>query len=157
MTRDVTGRFNLPMLVPGQAQKEMTHNEALALIDMALHPQVVAVGMNAPPADPMVGECWIVGDSPVDAWEGHAATLAGWTAGGWRFLSGRPGMTVSVANGSTTATFSGGEWRNTATSPAVAVPAGGDVIDLQARSAIEMILDIMRQRGWIEPIGALNV
>ena len=32
-----TVRFALPLIAPGQAQKEAYHNEALAAIDAALH------------------------------------------------------------------------------------------------------------------------
>ncbi|MGL4312420.1 MAG: DUF2793 domain-containing protein, partial [Sphingomonas sp.] len=33
---ETTSRLALPLLAAGQAQKEMFHNEALALIDLAL-------------------------------------------------------------------------------------------------------------------------
>ena len=38
-----TDRFALPLLATAQAQKEMTHNEALALLDAVVQPVVVAV------------------------------------------------------------------------------------------------------------------
>ena len=37
---ETSGRFALPFLVPGQAQKEVFHNEALATVDALLHPAV---------------------------------------------------------------------------------------------------------------------
>ena len=81
-----SARLGLPLLAPGQAQKEMTHNEALAAIDLALAASVRAVGLDAPPLSPTPGESWIVGASPTGAWAGQAGALAGWTAGGWRFV-----------------------------------------------------------------------
>lgn len=52
---DTTPRLALPMLQPGQAQKEMFHNEALALLDLATQAVVEAVGVDAPPGDPVPG------------------------------------------------------------------------------------------------------
>ena len=46
---DLTVRLELPLLVAGQAQKEVTHNEALILVDAAFAPLVDSVGTNAPP------------------------------------------------------------------------------------------------------------
>ena len=79
---ETSARLALPLLVPGQAQKEMFHNEALATIDLALQASVAAVGTEAPPAAPSPGQCWIVGPRPTGDWAGQAGALAGWTAGG---------------------------------------------------------------------------
>ncbi len=38
-----TSRLSLPLLHASQAQKEMTHNEALTLIDLLLHGCVAGV------------------------------------------------------------------------------------------------------------------
>ncbi|HLZ79899.1 MAG TPA: hypothetical protein VKQ09_11235 [Sphingomonas sp.] len=37
---DATTRFALPLIAPGQAQKELFHNEALARVDALLQPSV---------------------------------------------------------------------------------------------------------------------
>jgi hypothetical protein len=58
---DATARLSLPFIMPGQAQKELYHNEALARIDMALHAAVEGQPLATPPADPAVGQGWIVG------------------------------------------------------------------------------------------------
>jgi len=150
MMVETTHRMALPLIVPGQAQKEMTHNEALALIDMALHASVVAVGIDTLPSDPEVGDCWIVGDAPTGAWAGHAAHMAGWTAGGWRFSPPMEGMAVAVLGGGTARFRRDGGW-NLALPSAIAAPAGGDVVDLAARSAIAAILGTLRAHGMVFP------
>jgi hypothetical protein len=95
-----TRRVALPLLQAGQAQKEIDHNEALALIDGALHPLVGSLGGNDPPVGPASGAAWIVGSAPTGAWTGKAHMVALWTSGVWRFLAARVGMSVwNVARG----------------------------------------------------------
>ena len=72
----LSGRFGLPFLAAGQAQKELTHNEALALIDAVLCPAVESAGLETPPGSPSVGQCWIAGVSPTGAWADAAGARA---------------------------------------------------------------------------------
>ena len=75
MSDTETPRLALPLLQPGQAQKEMGHNEALAALDLIVQPNVVAAGIDTPPTSPESGQCWIVGASPTGAWAGQAGKL----------------------------------------------------------------------------------
>ncbi|HXH17026.1 MAG TPA: DUF2793 domain-containing protein [Sphingomonas sp.] len=165
MSDDITPRLALPLLQPGQAQKETTHNEALTLLDLAVQSAVQAVGTNAPPAAPVVGNAWIVGSAPSGGWIGQARSIAGWTASGWRFVLPREGMAAwSIADGQT-ARFVGGAWTLGILTGAkvsiggfdvvgprrgaVADPTGGSVIDVQSRAAIFAILVVLRGHGLI--------
>ncbi len=150
---DVTDRLGLPMLAAGQAQKELFHNEALALIDLVLGAGVEAVGVNAPPASPLAGQAWVAGPAPTGTWAGHANAIAGWTAGGWRFVSPREGLAVwSVADGAV-ARWRGGRWEPSVQlgprRAAIAGPNGGGVVDTESRAAIEAILGALRGHGVI--------
>lgn len=90
-----THRFALPQLVVAQAHKEITHNEALVLVDALLHPLVEGVA-TAPPALSIndAGKCWLVGNSPSDSFAGKEDHLAYWTGGSWRFTAPILGMRV---------------------------------------------------------------
>lgn len=164
---ETTPRLALPLLQAGQAQKEIFHNEALALIDLALAAGVEAVGTNTPPASPTAGQCWIIGTTPNGAWSAQANALAGWTAGGWRFISPRQGMTVWSMTDSVFCWFDGAGWRVGdvvaraidiggvqvvgSRQAAIESPAGGSVIDVEARAAIGAILAALRSHGLINP------
>jgi hypothetical protein len=160
-----TTRLNLPMMHAGQAQKEMTYNEALALIDLVLHPVVEAIGLTTPPAAPVAGQAWIVGAAANGAWAGQALYLAGWTDGGWRFVAPLPGMQIWVKDVALWARFDGADWvvgdwpvarimvNGTqilgGQTAAITVPAGGSVIDAESRGAIGQILAALRTHGII--------
>lgn len=160
-----TSRFQLPLIAAGQAQKEVTHNEALALIDAVVSPVVQAVGAVTPPASPTLGQCWIVGAAPTGVWAGQPNALACWTAGGWRFVSATTGFEVwSIADGMM-ARFNGSTWvignSNAAAyrvqglqvvgaqRPAISGPAGGAVVDQEVRIAVNAILSALRVHGLI--------
>ncbi len=57
---ETSARFALPFILPGQAQKEIFHNEALVLVDAALHACVEGDPADEVPADPDPGQSWIV-------------------------------------------------------------------------------------------------
>lgn len=162
---DATPRFALPLLAAGQAQKELTHNEALALIDAALHAAVEEVGVDAPPTEPAEGACWIVGSAPTGVWSAHAGAIAGWTDGGWRFVAARDGMSVWDAASGQPARFHAGGWTVGelvgarvivageavvgAQQPSIVDPAGGSTIDAEARASVAAILAALRTHGLI--------
>ena len=165
MMNEATPRHALPLIQPGQAQKELAHNEALALLDMIAQPAVVAVATNTPPVAPQPGQCWVVGTSPTGAWSGHADALAGWTTGGWRFAVPGPGMTVWTGGAAGFARWDGGEWRTGVLTgstlklggqqvvgsqgAAIADPMGGTTIDSEARATVAQILAALRHHGLI--------
>ncbi len=163
---NTTTRFALPLLHAGQAQKEMFHNEAVVGIDLLLHPDVRGVGVNVPPVAPAPGEAWIVGPAPTGDWAEHGGAIAAWTDGGWRFAVPRPGMEVWVEEpGQRIRYRAGAGWEVGAVaasrveiggiqvvgpqSAPVALPAGGAIVDEQARTAIAAVLAALQAHGLI--------
>lgn len=141
---ETTGRLALPLMAPGQAQKELTHNEALALIDLAIQPVIEAIGVNDPPPAPTIGQCWIVGPAPTGLWAGRTKALAGWTAGGWRFQAALEGMTVRRSGDGVLVRYDGAAWR---VPPVVTPASGGGVIDVEARNLLQSLIEILRDAG----------
>ena len=142
-----SARLALPLLEAGQAQKEWWHNEALAMLDIAVQPVVEGIA-DAPPPSPAEGACWIVGAAPTAAWSGRAGAIAGWTAGGWRFVAPREGFAAWSAAHGTLVRRRGGAWVLDRSAP-IAAPAGGSVVDAEARGAVAAILQVLAARGWL--------
>ncbi len=160
-----SARLALPLLQAGQAQKEITHNEALTRLDMLVQAVVESADLATPPASPAPGQCWIVAASPGGAWAGRAGTIAAWTDGGWRFVAPVEGMAVQVRDRGHDVTWDGSAWRDGAVrsdgfyqggvrivggrGAAIADPIGGTVIDGEARATIGAILAMLRLHGMI--------
>ena len=163
---DTTPRFALPFILPGQAQKELFHNEALARIDLALHPAVEGPPAAEPPPTPAEGQCWIVAPAAGGDWSGHDNRLAMWTDGGWRFLDPSPGTSAWNKAAALPLLWDGYQWREGELAcaallvnglrvvggrqPGVASPSGGTIIDEEARAAINALTAALMSHGLIE-------
>lgn len=163
---ETSARMRLPLIQPGQAQKELTHNEALAAIDTLLHPLIETMTVAEPPAGALAGACWIVSGEGAGDWAGQGGAIAALTDGGWRFLPGTEGMTVWLRDARTEARFHEGAWTVGiaelravriggqavlgARQPAIAAPDGGGTIDQQSRETIQAILETLRNHGLVE-------
>jgi len=144
-----TGRLALPLLAVAQAQKEMTHNEALVRLDIATQAVVVAVAPPTVPSSPQIGQCWIVGAAPAGPWSGQAGAIAGWTGGGWRFVTPSDGMSAWSIADRGIARFLNGNWTVAGVQSAITDPVAGSIIDNEARTAIAAILAALRINGQI--------
>lgn len=100
----------LPLIEASQAQKHVTHNEALLLLDASLHLAVLSRGLAAPPAMPADGDRYLVAASATDAWLGHAGELAYRQAGSWRFAVPTAGWRLWVIAEELFLLFDGTTW-----------------------------------------------
>lgn len=163
---DVTPRLALPFILPGQAQKEFHHNEALTRIDVASHPAVQEQPLVAPPQSPSPGQSWIVAEDGVGEWSGKDGMLASWTEGGWRFLQPLEGMMVwnrgagywlhwraggwSAGELPASSIFIGGKKVVGERQAEVPSPSGGTTIDEEARTAIVAVTAALKSHGLID-------
>lgn len=163
---DTSARFAFPFILPGQAQKEAWHNEALALIDAALHACIEESPLATPPGSPAAGQSWLVAAGATGAWAGEDDRLACWTGGGWRFVAPLPGMPVWNKADGVWLHWTGSGWSDgalpaTALSiggqqvvgprlPDVPSPSGGTTIDAEARAAVDALIATLKSHGLID-------
>ena len=146
-----TDRLQLPFLSPGQAQKEIFHNEALQALDAVVAACVEEPARNDPPANPAAGACYIVGSAPTGAWSAQPNAIASFSGSGWRFVAAVDGLSAYVRSTGVDARFRGGAWEyGAACGAAILSPTGGTVIDSQGRTAIGQILAVLRDHRLIE-------
>lgn len=81
-----TVHLGMPFIEGSQAQKHVTHNEALRILDAVVQIGVLNADQTAPPTTPTEGDRHIVASGATGAWTGHAAAVAVYEDGTWRFL-----------------------------------------------------------------------
>jgi hypothetical protein len=160
-----SARFGLPFILPGQAQKEAFHNEALAALDALVHAAVEGIAA-VPPADPAEGKAWIVAAGAAGAWAGQDGRIAARTSGGWRFVAPVAGMSVWDGGAGHGRQWNGSAWSDgklpvagiivggkQVLGPrlaAVPSPSGGTTIDAEARAAIAALTVALKTHGLTE-------
>jgi hypothetical protein len=107
-----TVHLDLPLIEAAQAQKHVTHNEALLLLDAAVQLAVISRTLATPPASPAEGDRYLVAASPTGAWAGHAGELAFWSGGAWRFMAARAGWRLWSVAESKFLVYDGTLWRD---------------------------------------------
>ena len=105
-----TPLIGLPLLEASQAQKHVTHNEALLLLDCLLHLAVISRALAAPPASPGDGDRYLVAASATGDWLGHSGHVAFREAGSWRFAVPKAGWRLWVVAESLFLLFDGTAW-----------------------------------------------
>lgn len=78
--------LSLPLLMPAQAQKHVTHNEALVMLDAIVQLVVADRDLSSPPMEPAEGERYIVASDADGDWTGHEGEIALFLNGGWQFF-----------------------------------------------------------------------
>lgn len=108
---DRTTNLDMPFILPSQAQKHVTHNEALLLLD-ALVQLSVAEERSAPPAAPEAGQRFLVTAAPTGAWNGHAGEIAIFQDGYWAFVEPHTGWQAWFETTDTFKIFDGTMWQD---------------------------------------------
>lgn len=108
---ETTPLLDLPYIMPSQAQKHVTHNESLRMLDALVHLRVGARGVDTPPADPAEGDRLVVGAAPSEAFAGQAGNIAAFQDGAWAFYTPRAGWVIWDAAESALLVFDGAAWK----------------------------------------------
>lgn len=106
---DTTVNLALPYIKPAQAQKHVTHNEALQVLDAAVQ-LVIAARLASPPATPVEGECFWVLPGATDAWAGRSGRLAFRQDEAWIFIAPGLGWRAFDRAEGRLKVFSGTDW-----------------------------------------------
>lgn len=102
--------LSLPYILPAQAQKHVTHNEALRLLDVIVQLSVLARDLALPPTTAVQGDRYIVPMGAQGDWAQNQGHIALYQDGAWQFFAPNIGWTAWVAAESVLASYDGATW-----------------------------------------------
>jgi len=105
-----TNRLKLPLLYSGQAQKEITHNEALNLLDVLVNPVAQEININSPPTDLKTGKLYVIGLEPTGEFKDHKNKIAQRLENSWRFIKPHKWLEVTYSKDGIKYRFTGSNW-----------------------------------------------
>jgi hypothetical protein len=105
--------LSLPYIQPAQAQKHVTHNEALRILDAVTQLSVISTTLTAPPAQSAPGDRYIVGDPATQGWAGQEQNVADWVDSTWQFFAPSLGWRADIAGTGEEVRFDGTVWQPT--------------------------------------------
>jgi hypothetical protein len=108
---DDTTILSLPLIQPAQAQKHVTHNEALVQLDLIVQLAVINRTLTTAPALPSIGDRHIVAAGATGPWVGQSGRIALYTVAGWQFTQPLPGWQAQVLSEGQVAVFDGLVWK----------------------------------------------
>jgi len=116
MSSDLSPHLSLPYLVPDQAQKHVSVNQALRRLDAMVQVSVISRTLAAPPDAPHNGDRYLLPEAGAHEWGGAANELAVFEDTGWVYLTPRAGWRVWQQDAQKLLVFDGAAWRDLATS-----------------------------------------
>lgn len=109
MTR--TPRLSLPLIAPSQAQKHVTHNEALMAVDAVLALHLEGIATVEPPEAPTPGSAFGIGEDAAGVWAGRDGNVAVADEGFWSFATPSRGWQATVGEAAVPYVHDGTRWR----------------------------------------------
>jgi hypothetical protein len=102
----------LPYLDAAQAQKHVTHNDALRMLDAIVQLSVAARNVTSVPAAAAEGGRWLVGSGATGVFADNTNNVAAFQDGLWRFFAPQKGWHAYVESEGSILIFDGTSWND---------------------------------------------
>lgn len=107
---ETTAHLALPFIMAAQAQKHVTHNEALRLLDGIVQLAVLDRDLTTPPANPAEGDRYLPASGATGAWAGWDGSVAYWIDGAWMRILPAPGWLAWIEGEAQLVVWTGSVW-----------------------------------------------
>ena len=105
-----TPRMGLPLMQAAQAQKHVTHNEALVVVDALAHLYLLDRDLAAPPPSPVDGDAYLVASGASGDWAGQDGKIAYLIDAAWRFHAPFKGLRALIEDEPALLHYDGAAW-----------------------------------------------
>jgi hypothetical protein len=105
-----TLNLGLPYIAAGQAQKHVTHNDALDLADALINLTVLSRVITSPPATPANGARYLLPANPTGAFAGQGGNIVVYQNAGWRYITPKIGWRTYIIDEQIIVAFNGTTW-----------------------------------------------
>ena len=107
---DTSPVLALPYILPSQAQKHVTHNDAIRHLDAIVQLAVISAQMTTPPLNATSGDRYVVADAATGDWEGQDGAIAVADGSGWVFYAPLSGWRADDLSSGSQIRFDGNAW-----------------------------------------------
>ncbi len=143
-----TPNLELSYLEAAQAQKHVTHNEALRALDALVQISVRDRDLNTPPSATEDGDRYLVADGGLGGWTGRDGQLAVWQDGAWAFHTPQPGWLIWVEDENSVFVWSGTSWH--------VVGGGSGAINPADLVGVNAVADVTNRLSVSSPASLFN-
>lgn len=107
---DFSAKLVLPYLLPNQAEKHVSMNDSLRVLDALVQLSVISATLIDPPATPTDGDRYIPAENSLSDWQGQDGQVASFQEGAWYFHAPQPGWLAWVEEETKLIVFDGAAW-----------------------------------------------
>ena len=105
-----TPNLQMPLMSASQAQKHVTHNDALRVLDATVMLSIIDRDLTAPPGSPSEGDRYIPASVATGDWAGEEGNVAVYQNAAWAFYDPAEGWECWVEDEVLTLRFDGINW-----------------------------------------------
>jgi len=103
--------LGLPYIQPAQAQKHVTHNEAITVLEAVMQLSVKDHTLTTPPSGAERGDRYLIPAGAGGVWGSDAGDVAVWNGSSWTFVSPQRGWQAFSEMGDLSIRFDGAVWQ----------------------------------------------
>jgi hypothetical protein len=108
---DVSARLDQPFIAPSQAQKHVTHNEAVQRLDILVQMALDGFEATEPPAAPDTGARYALGQGAMGVWAGQDGQIAVFLGEAWTFVAPQEGWIATARGTADVRLYRDGTWQ----------------------------------------------
>jgi len=102
--------LNMPYIMASQAQKHVTHNEAIRTLDALVQISIIDKDLTTPPSSPIEGECYIPATGATGEWAGYEGKIAAYQDAAWMFYTPGTGFLAFITDEGLIYIYNGINW-----------------------------------------------